>query len=255
MFKNSHCERSARRQRAKGFTLAEVLITLGIIGIVAAMTMPALIEHHQKKVTVNSLKKMYTTLMQAAQRYQADNGVTFEEFDTSLDNEVFMQTYFLPYLKTIKKCTTMEQCYGQKTPLAIDRKTPISAELMYILPDGSFIGLKKHLGGRLFYFDLDGAKGSNLSGRDIFYFFLINTSTMETFGACGPIQATLKSGIYPGGYGSCYVPFTQYKRADLLDNQLHRTCNHNAQRVGDSGDACAALIMLDGWEIKDDYPW
>lgn len=32
----------------KGFTLAEVLITLGIIGVVAAMTMPALISNHKK---------------------------------------------------------------------------------------------------------------------------------------------------------------------------------------------------------------
>ena len=33
----------------KGFTLAEVLITLGIIGVVAAMTMPTLIQNHQKR--------------------------------------------------------------------------------------------------------------------------------------------------------------------------------------------------------------
>ena len=39
------------------FTLSEVLITLGIIGIVAAMTLPALIGNYQKHVTVNKLKK------------------------------------------------------------------------------------------------------------------------------------------------------------------------------------------------------
>ena len=39
------------------FTLAEVLITLGIIGVVAAMTMPALVANYQKTVTVNRLKK------------------------------------------------------------------------------------------------------------------------------------------------------------------------------------------------------
>lgn len=31
-----------------GFTLAEVLITLGVIGIVAAMTLPALVQNYQK---------------------------------------------------------------------------------------------------------------------------------------------------------------------------------------------------------------
>ncbi len=35
----------------KGFTLAEVLITLGIIGVVAAITIPSLITNYQKTVT------------------------------------------------------------------------------------------------------------------------------------------------------------------------------------------------------------
>ena len=44
----------------KAFTLAEVLITLGIIGIVAAMTLPAIIQKQQDKITVTKLKKMYS---------------------------------------------------------------------------------------------------------------------------------------------------------------------------------------------------
>ncbi len=42
-----------------GFTLAEVLITLGIIGVVAAMTLPNLIANYRSKVAVTQLKKMY----------------------------------------------------------------------------------------------------------------------------------------------------------------------------------------------------
>ena len=49
----------------KAFTLAEVLITLGIIGVVAAMTMPNLIASHQKKVLETSFKKSYSSLLQA----------------------------------------------------------------------------------------------------------------------------------------------------------------------------------------------
>lgn len=41
-----------------GFTLAEVLITLGIIGVVAALTLPALIQNYQKKATATSVKKL-----------------------------------------------------------------------------------------------------------------------------------------------------------------------------------------------------
>ena len=58
-------ENNKARAFNKAFTLAEVLITLGIIGIVAAMTLPALVGKYQKKVTVERLKKVYTVLSQA----------------------------------------------------------------------------------------------------------------------------------------------------------------------------------------------
>lgn len=48
-----------------GFTLAEVLITLGIIGIVAAMTITTLITNYQKKTTATRVKKAYAELLQA----------------------------------------------------------------------------------------------------------------------------------------------------------------------------------------------
>ncbi len=56
------------------FTLAEVLITIGIIGVVAAMTMPTLMAKYQEKVTVTKLKKVYSILSQAYLRAQEDYG-------------------------------------------------------------------------------------------------------------------------------------------------------------------------------------
>ena len=50
--------------RRVAFTLAEVLITLGIIGIVSAMTIPALINNYKEKVRDNQFKKVYATIMQ-----------------------------------------------------------------------------------------------------------------------------------------------------------------------------------------------
>ena len=44
----------------KGFTLAEVLITLGVIGVVAAMTIPTMITNYEKKQTAIEVKKAYT---------------------------------------------------------------------------------------------------------------------------------------------------------------------------------------------------
>ena len=51
---------------SRAFTLAEVLITLGIIGFVAAI--PMMITNYQKHVTVTQLKKAYTEFAQALQK-------------------------------------------------------------------------------------------------------------------------------------------------------------------------------------------
>lgn len=60
--------------RLKAFTLAEVLITLGIIGVVAAMTMPVLIQKHREQVAVTKVKKFYSTFSQAYLMAVQENG-------------------------------------------------------------------------------------------------------------------------------------------------------------------------------------
>ena len=65
----SYCQKKA------AFTLAEVLITLGIIGVVAAMTIPNLIANYREKVFVTSAKRGYSVLTNAMNKWNADNGV------------------------------------------------------------------------------------------------------------------------------------------------------------------------------------
>ena len=67
----AHCDKFRRA----AFTLAEVLITLGIIGVVAALTLPTLIQNHQKQVYVTQLKKAYSTLNNAINKMAVDEGV------------------------------------------------------------------------------------------------------------------------------------------------------------------------------------
>lgn len=55
------------------FTLAEVLITLGIIGVVAAITLPTLIQNYQKMVLKNQYKKVYSTFFNAIKLIQTEN--------------------------------------------------------------------------------------------------------------------------------------------------------------------------------------
>ena len=60
--------------RKVAFTLAEVLITLGIIGIVASMTLPSLIQSYKERVTVTKVQKAYSVLNQAFKRISEEYG-------------------------------------------------------------------------------------------------------------------------------------------------------------------------------------
>lgn len=52
------------------------------------------------------------------------------------------------------------------------------------------------------------------------------------------------------------MPFSEYDREELLGTSLHRACNKSAPMIAaNNGDACAAVIWRDGWEMKKDYPW
>ncbi|MBO6087446.1 type II secretion system protein, partial [bacterium] len=70
--------------KKSAFTLAEVLITLGVIGVVASITLPTLIKEYNKHAWVNSLKQNYSLLNQGFKKMMADDGVEF-----IADTEVF----------------------------------------------------------------------------------------------------------------------------------------------------------------------
>ena len=93
-----------------GFTLAEVLITLGIIGVVAAMTKPSLMLNMRHKTTTARLKKFYSNMKQALLLSEDEHGGV-SSWDTSLPYSKFFDTYFLPYLKGTKEGTNGNTIY------------------------------------------------------------------------------------------------------------------------------------------------
>ncbi|MDR1327610.1 MAG: type II secretion system GspH family protein [Heliobacteriaceae bacterium] len=90
------------RNDVRGFTLAEVLITLGIIGVVAALTLPSLIQIYREKVIITKVKKYYSVLSQAHQRAVEEYGDP-ANWDLIANNSIpgakNMAEKFIPYLQ------------------------------------------------------------------------------------------------------------------------------------------------------------
>lgn len=84
------------------FTLAEVLITLGIIGIVAAMTLPSLITSNRNKQLEAGLKRSYSLIQQALDMYQAETGERIKA-DGSVEF-LGLAPKLKKYLKVVKDC-------------------------------------------------------------------------------------------------------------------------------------------------------
>ena len=106
-------------QLKKAFTLAEVMITLGVIGIVAAMTLPALVQKNSEKETAAKLKKFNSTMNQAFMLSKNKNGdienwglTKAGETSTPTDEEIIngnntrnkFWEIMSPYLKIVSRC-------------------------------------------------------------------------------------------------------------------------------------------------------
>ena len=91
------------------FTLAEVLITFGIIGIVAALTIPGMIKHHKKVIIETRLAKFYSCMNQALKLSSVQYG-DFKDWqfpeDETYEN---LYSWYERYLKKNLKVMRDEQ--------------------------------------------------------------------------------------------------------------------------------------------------
>ena len=150
-----YCLSNLVSSKKVAFTLAEVLITLGIIGVVAAMTIPTLISNYQEKELVTRAKKALAQVNNAIDLARAENGYgdTSVLFNTNNTSEESMRA-FAKYFKVQEICvnTASGSCknYTYKTtkPMSSDGET-YSGAGMYTWPrfltmDGILIGVKQY---------------------------------------------------------------------------------------------------------------
>lgn len=171
----------------EGFTLAEVLITLGIIGIVAAMTLPSLVNKTHNQEYVAAFKKVYSELSQVYMLIKAENGGTFEGLCKS-SNDYY--TLFAKYLKKVKICkagSSIGKCWAKDWYYSSGNKvyTSESSSSSLILPSGASMlflylsencdspnELKENIGCGRIRIDINGTKKPNVVGKDIFDFYV-----------------------------------------------------------------------------------
>ncbi len=232
-----------------GFTLAEFLITLGIIGIVAAITIPNLITKHQKKVTATRLKANYTIFAQAIEKSQQDNGeISMWPARSSITKQEFEQQYILPYLNNPQE-TKKHIVYAlSKTPnknshIAIHWIANSSGHF-YQLPNGAVFttGLYSLNDERYIAVDINGTKGPNIMGKDVFLFNIGIRS----------YQPYKRNKLSPGiNDGQTFEEVT----ADSCKYGSWGNCSFCDNGTGYNGANCAALIAIENWEITENYPW
>lgn len=223
--------------RRVAFTLAEVLITLGVIGIVAALTMPALIGNYKRKQTVTQLKKIYSSMQQSIQMSQAEYG-DIQDWDWSQNGQDFFTQYLGKNFNVVKNCGTEQGCWNSTGILTLSGKeyspNPLKSSgwSSLILSDGVYISLLKQDNNHVhFMIDLNGSKKPDMLGKDIFEMTFTSVAFEDGY------HIIAKPGLYFYGFG---LPITS-----LVDN-----CKKN-----NTGQYCRALIQYDGWEMRKDYPW
>ncbi|MBR1754744.1 type II secretion system protein [bacterium] len=164
-------------KKINGFTLAELLISIGIIGVVASMTIPTLMIKTNNREVVAKLKKMYMTLDSAYQLYLVENKVP-EAIEFSKNGAEKLYSMFSPYLNIAQDCgTSFGTCVGtgiylRKNGAFSPNYNLNSSYYTVVLADGSTLIMRGRESKYLFeiFYDINGASPPNRWGYDLFEF-------------------------------------------------------------------------------------
>ena len=232
----------------KAFTFAEVLITLGIIGVVAAITIPTLIENHREKVTVTRLKKVYSLLSQALLAAINENGTPdlwakyqYDDIEESVNTITrFDVKNLVNQLKVVKNCGYVSMgCFtsgGYKQLNGAAERDFENLNNRYyklVLSDGTLLAIEgyesnltssnddKNYGE--IWVDINGNARPNTAGKDLFLFL-----------------------------------YKQYKVVPYGYNQMDKSLKSGGCTINSSGYSCTAWVLINenmDYLHCDDLSW
>ena len=255
------------------FTLAEVLITLGIIGVVAAITMPMLIGHYNKQVWVNQLKKTVSTLENGVKLMMAEDGVDWLHetsswsyvpsggcalYSTCTDFHESLKKYFNATYTPVSTNSTVVTNYKY-----LDMNGTMSLSMEMHLSNGAdiaFSSIRKTppiSGGGIFgpmpnlvdiYVDVNGIKKEpNQFGRDLYPFAISEKGQVLPYGSATGVReyCYLRTGNSTAeSKAACFNSLSNY----IWSNEA----TYNSVMCGKNsyGFTCAARIIAEGWKMN-----
>ena len=229
------------------FTLAEVLITLGIIGIVAAMTIPALINKKQKAEIETQLKENYSIIQQSLKMAENDDIAIDSYLAENIESvKSWIYTNLAPYMKYSHVCFNAEGCWQSMGPtktlagsVARYNQTNIGVGYNIVtikLNNGANVSfdsygtndIKTLLGRNCTYedkalgifIDVNGDRKPNIIGKDIY------------------VAVWTDKGLLPAGI-------------DETEATVDSNCSSTANTVN-AGYYCLLKVKNNGWKIPDD---
>jgi len=249
------------------FTLAEVLITLGIIGIVAEMTIPTLTASYQNKVYLTSLQQFYSTfnqgMMQLKTKYDCSDLACAGVVATN-NSAAAWRTNFDKEMKSVFKITESNETGIHMAPNEIKELSGALAGwgsfwvdntswYFYRTAQGALVGIhiangtdcgapdatnpsnyKQICSGVIF--DTNGEKPPNQWGRDTWSSYV--TIEGQLIPDYGMDYSKISS-------GSGWSTSSSYWRNASADDHCQTSFFS-----GYSGQACFARVMEDGWQMK-----
>ena len=228
------------------FTLAEVLITLGIIGVVAAMTLPTLVGNYKKKATATRVKKFYTVMSQATNLAIAEYGSMdgwdgFSTHHNGPELKHWFDKYLRPHLKVIDEYIDTDEESGNQS-------------FFVIFADGSVMLLTNWAASTSAPNEETGTDDNHVVDN---YNGLIHVAYLTDKKALKRVnrQSCVNSFSFlfysPLKKQYFFQPYAyQANTPEKYNREYFKT-----QVAGGNGQYCTALMMSDGWEIKDDYPF
>ncbi len=256
-----YCLSNLVSSKKPAFTLAEVLITLAIIGVVAAMTIPILVANYQEKVFVTKLKHTYSILNSAFDMAIKEYGpINFWGANNRYDIEPIYNKIMPQFLKILKTCEASNYekiytaCWG-KDYYKLNKShldNPGRMKKTFILNNGTSIKFLGANGDNAAEVWCQAYKNST-EEREL-YFRNCGTITVDLNGSASPNQIgkdVFKFDIYRDGILPQGMPNRTYIGSSFENACLNKTYTGNNV-------TCTAWVIYNGnmdyWDC-DDLSW